>query len=273
MEQQHFTQEQLQKLCLDSILVVKQAGVFIAQQRGKVAAAAIEEKSLNSLVSYVDKEAEKILVDGLGRLLPQATFVTEEDTVKNEESDLQWIIDPLDGTTNFLFQLPIFSVSVALRQAGEIVLGIVYEVNLEECFYAWKGGGAYLNNAPISVSKTKELNKGLVATGFPYYQYEMIQKYFQALEQFMLNSRGIRRLGSAAVDLAYVACGRFDVFFERDLQVWDVAAGIILVKEAGGQLTTFKGEQVDSGLEVLATNTQLHPAALNIVQSVFYPGL
>lgn len=262
---------QLPELCAKSIKIVEKAAAFIASQRGKVAAAAIEEKSLNSLVSYVDKEAEQMLVNGLGKLLSDATFYTEEDTVQNIDSDLVWIIDPLDGTTNFLSQLPIYSVSVALKYRGEVLLGIVYEVNQRECFYAWKGGGAFLNGTSIRVSDKPSLSAALIATGFPYYKYDYIKKYFKALEQFMLNSRGIRRLGSAAVDLAYVACGRFDIFFESSLQPWDVAGGIIIVKEAGGDVSDYNGELViDSGQEVLASNGQLHQQALKITKAAFY---
>lgn len=268
------TQQGLKALCLASIDTIKEAAIFIKTQAGRVQANAIEEKSLNSLVSYVDKEAEKILVNGLGKLLPTATFHTEEDTIENQDSEIQWIIDPLDGTTNFLFQLPIYSVSVALKYRGELILGIIHEVNRNECFYAWKNGGAFLNDTPIKVSTTSTLEKSLLATGFPYYKYDTLQKYFSALEAFMLKSRGIRRLGSAAVDLAYVACGRFDIFFESDLQLWDVAAGIILIREAGGKVTTYNGdENVTSGKEILATNGIVHDQGLAVIKSAFYSGL
>ena len=259
------------QITLQAIPVVQSVGAFIKQELGKVETQAIEEKSLNSLVSYVDRTAEEKLVAGLGKILPQATFLTEEETVKQEQSDLQWIIDPLDGTTNFLFSIPVFSVSVALKHKDELVVGIVYEVNQEECFYAWKSGGAYLNEKPISVSNRETLAKGLIATGFPYYDYSLMPKYFKALEAFMQRTRGIRRLGSAAVDLAYVACGRFDAFYEYSLNIWDVAGGILLVREAGGKVSDFKGnEESLTGTEIIAASDQVYDPFFEIVNKAFY---
>ncbi len=231
----------LEFICRESIDIVRETGTFIRQQRGRVGRGAVEEKSRNSLVSYVDREAEKRLVTRLGHLLPGSTFLTEEDTVDNVESPLQWVIDPLDGTTNFLYQLPCFSVSVALRREQQTVLGIVYEINHDECFYAFEGGGAFLDREPIQVSARQGLSEALLATGFPYYDYTLVRPYLTVLERFMRDSRGIRRFGSAAVDLAYVACGRFDGFFEYALNPWDVAAGAFLVRQAGGQVTDFRG--------------------------------
>lgn len=246
---------QLKTLCLQSCEVVKKAGRFIEQELGKVSANAIETKALNSLVSYVDKEAEKQLVKGLSDLLPSAAFLTEEETIKNEAGEYQWIIDPLDGTTNFLHQLPFFSVSVGLKFQEEIIIGIVYEVNRKECFYAWKDGGAFLNDKKIQVTNTTDLADTLIATGFPYYDYEYMKPYLKVLETLMTSTRGIRRFGSAALDLAYVACGRFDAYFEYSLNAWDVAGGILLVKEAGGKLSDFKkGDDYLFGRQLIAAN-------------------
>ncbi len=231
----------LEQLCQQARPLIVQTGAFIRAELGKVNHQDIVTKALNSLVSYVDQTAEKQLVAGLNRLLPEATFLTEEETVDTKHSDLQWIIDPLDGTTNFLHQLPVFSVSVALQKQGKIVLGIVYEINRDECFYAWAGGGAYCNDHPIRVSRNTALADSLIATGFPYYDYDRIKTYLQVLAELMKGTRGIRRFGSAAVDLAYTACGRFDGFFEYSLNAWDVAAGILLVQEAGGVVTDFSG--------------------------------
>jgi len=261
---------ELQHLCAQSIEVVKEAGRFIREELGKVGRQAIEEKSLNSLVSYVDREAERRLVAGLERLLPDSTFLTEEDTVDNRDGDRQWIIDPLDGTTNFLHQLPCFSVSVALQLAGRSVLGIVYEINHDECFYAWKDGGAYLNERRIGVSTTPRLSDSLIATGFPYHDYSWIGPYFQVLEHFIRHTRGIRRFGSAAVDLAYVACGRFDAFFEYSLNPWDVAGGAFIIQEAGGQVSDFSGgTNYLHGQEIIATNAALHGEVRNIIGKAF----
>jgi len=251
--------------------LVKATGKFIYQEVKKVKPGDVEIKELNSLVSYVDKSAEEKLVKGLSAIIPEAVFFTEEDTVQNQEGEYRWIIDPLDGTTNFLYQIPIFSVSVALEYKGELVIGIVYEINNDECFYAWKDGGAFLNGDKISVSNKKETANALVATGFPYHNYDRIQPYFEALEYFMRNSVGIRRLGSAAIDLAYVACGRFDLYFEYTLNLWDIAGGAVLVKEAGGIITDFEGgDGYLTGAEILAANPNVYEESLPVLSRCFH---
>lgn len=261
-----------EKICSEASAIALKAGEFIQQELGKVQGQSIEDKSLNQLVSYVDRTAEKILVEGLQKVLPEATFLTEENTIENKEGEWQWIIDPLDGTTNFLHEVPVFSVSIALKHQEEIVVGIVYEVNRKECFYAWKGGGAWLNHQRIHVSKTPELAKALIATGFPVTNFERLPQYLNTLGLFMQHTRGVRRLGSAATDLAYVACGRFDAFFEYNLNPWDVAAGILLVEEAGGQVSDFwGGDDHLSGREVLASNSNIFSILLSYIQQSFYP--
>jgi myo-inositol-1(or 4)-monophosphatase len=222
--------------------ICREAATFIRSARTDFDDSVVMEKSHNSLVSYVDTTSEKILVERLGKLIPGSTFLTEEETTQQTSGEWQWIIDPLDGTTNFIHDIPVFAISVALLHHGEIVAGTVLEVNKDECFYAVKGLGAYLNGDSISVSK-KALSSSLVATGFPYYDYRFTDAYLQVLKKLMLETRGIRRLGAAAVDLAYVACGRFDAFFEYSLAPWDVAAGALIVKEAGGIVCDFKQEQ------------------------------
>jgi len=260
----------LEQLCKDTRNIVSRTGRFIRQEIGKVAQGQVEEKSLNSLVSYVDKQAEKQLVEGLQALLPESVFLTEEETISQEEGHLRWIIDPLDGTTNFLYQIPVFSISVALQEGGKTVMGMVYELNRQECFYAWKAGGAFLNGRPIQVSSRKPLSDCLVATGFPYYDYNQIKHYFTALEELMQKTRGIRRLGSAAVDLAYVACGRFDAFFEYSLHAWDVAAGAFIVQEAGGVISDFSGgKNYLFGKEMVAANPLVMPEFMDIIQPAF----
>ena len=262
---------ELESLCQKSCDVVRKVSLFIKQELGKVSTDAIETKSLNSLVSYVDKTAEEQLVAGLGALLPEAVFLTEEETVEQQEGEFQWIIDPLDGTTNFLHQLPFFAISVALRHHEEIILGIVFEINRDECFYAWKGGGAFLNGKKIRVSDSKNLGDALVATGFPYYDLSLVKPYLKILDFFMNNTRGIRRFGSAALDLAYVACGRFDAFFEYSLNAWDVAGGAIIVKEAGGIVKDFKGgEDYLFGKEIIAVNPNIHQSFFEVIHSSFY---
>lgn len=259
----------LEKLCQQCLPILNQTGDFIRRELGKVQNQAIETKSLNSLVSYVDKTAEEMLVEQLRVLTPGATFLTEEETIKNQSSDLRWIIDPLDGTTNFLHGVPLFAISVALEQNGELVLGLVQEVNRQENFYAWKDGGAYLNGQAIRVSQKKTLANSLLATGFPYYDFSRTTAYLKVLEGFMRGTRGLRRMGAAAIDLAFVACGRFDGFFEYGINTWDVAAGIVLIEEAGGKVTDFNlGDLHRSGQEVLASNGHLHEVMLEQVKSL-----
>jgi myo-inositol-1(or 4)-monophosphatase len=252
--------------------VCKDVGGFISDQAQKVSADQIEIKALNSLVSYVDQEAEKQLVAALASICPEAGFLTEEETTTQETKDWMWIIDPLDGTTNFLFNIPVYAVSVALYHKEEPVLACVYEIGRSELFTARKGGGAYCNGQKISVSKQSELAKSLLATGFPYYDFERLEEFNQLLAYFYTHSRGVRRLGSAAVDLAYVAAGRFNGFFEYGLHAWDVAAGILLVQEAGGTISDFKGgNQALKGKEIVASSQALYSDFQALVAQYMLP--
>ena len=259
----------LAPLCSQVEKVARAAGAFLLQEAGRVRPDQIEEKSLNSLVSYVDRTAEEMIVKDLRTLLPGADFLTEEDTVTaTRQSDLRWIIDPLDGTTNFLFGLPCYSVSIALEAAGELVLGVVYEPNRDECFSAWKQGGCFLNGKKVGVRQNADLSRSLLATGFPYYDYSRMEKYLDLFKHFAKNTRGIRRWGTAAIDLAFTACGRFDGFYEYSLNAWDVAAGIVLVREAGGIVTDFSGlDQCLENGEIVAGSGALHEGLLGAVQT------
>lgn len=260
----------LEALCKACLPVIEGVGNYIESHLGRVDATDIEEKSLFSLVSFVDKTAEQQLVEGLKPLVPGAGFITEEETPDSAVEEATWIIDPLDGTTNFLHQLPSFAVSVALAAKGEIVLGMIYDPNRKEMFYAWKGGGAFCNGRSISVSKRSGLNESLIATGFPYVTTARLRGHFAVVEYLQQHSRGIRRWGASAIDLAYVACGRFDAYFEYSLYPWDVAAGILIIGEAGGMVTDYTGKSGDySGREVLATNGILHEVLLELIQDNF----
>lgn len=233
---------ELAQLCQDTIAIVKKTGAFLKQEAATFDKANIEYKgSANNLVSYVDKEAERQLVVSLSSLVPEAGFITEEDTVEKHSDTLNWIIDPLDGTTNFIHGLPVYCVSVALVQGKQPLLGVIYEPNLDECFHAWQGGGAFCNGTEIRTSDAPSLEHSLIATGFPYEVSGRINVYLTILQDFVRNSHGVRRFGAAAVDLAYVACGRFEGFYEFGLKSWDMAAGILLVEEAGGTATDFGG--------------------------------
>ncbi len=258
----------LSKLATGLEDICRATGEFILNEKNKVGTGDIELKSLNSLVSYVDKNAEQQLVDGLRRLLPEAGFITEEDTPTEKSDHLNWIIDPLDGTTNFLHGIPVFAISVALMERGEVVLGTIYELGQKELFTAWKGGGAFMNGRPIRVSTNDDMAQSLLATGFPYYDFSRMQSFFKLLEQLFTKSRGVRRLGSAATDMAYVACGRFDGFFEYGLSSWDVAAGVILVKEAGGRVGDYSGgENYIFGGEIVAGSAGIYKSLLENIKS------
>jgi myo-inositol-1(or 4)-monophosphatase len=240
----YLCQMNLTELLTQTIRIVQETGTFIQTSAFTFNSDTIVDKSLNQLVSEVDIQAENMLVRGLSKLQVDAGFIGEENTISLDNSkDYQWIIDPLDGTTNFLHGLPVYCISVALAFQGKPILGVILELNKNELFYATKGGGAFLNEKKIKVTDTQNLNKTLIATGFPYYNFEAMEAYLDVLNELMRNTRGLRRLGSAAVDLAYTACGRFDGFFEWGLSPWDVAAGIIIVQEAGGSVTDFENQQ------------------------------
>jgi len=260
----------LEQLAIQVIGLAKTVGEFIREEASRFDAANIEYKGLNDMVSYVDKGAEERIVAGLSQFLPSAGFVTEEQTINKVGEEFNWIVDPLDGTTNFIHGIPAFSVSIALQQNDEVVVGVVYEINRDECFYAWKEGGAFLNGKKISVTKNETFSSSLLATGFPYYNFEKLEKYINVFRELTQVSHGIRRIGSAAVDMAYVACGRFDGFFEYNLNSYDIAAGVILVREAGGQVTNFSGtEEVFESRELIAGNPFIAPELHRVISKYF----
>lgn len=244
----------------------RDTGQFIREQATDFSEKKVESKGLHDLVSYVDRTAEMMLINALKKDFPEAGFIAEESGNALAEK-YNWIIDPLDGTTNFVHGVPPYSISIALKRDNEIVLGVVYEINLDECFYAWEGSAAFLNNKQIGVSTTENLDNSLLATGFPYSDYSRMKAYLALFEYLMRNSRGLRRLGSAAVDLAYVACGRFDAFYEYGLNPWDVAAGAFIVQQAGGKNSTFDGqEDAIFGKDILASNNKIHAEMLKLIK-------
>ncbi|MES2590393.1 MAG: inositol monophosphatase family protein [Bacteroidota bacterium] len=260
----------MQELCQNVCSLTRKVGSFIKNERIKFSIDNIEIKGKNDFVSYVDKTAEKQLVEGLSVLLPEAGFIAEEGTSSKKGEHYNWIIDPLDGTTNFIHGIPCFAISIALMRDDKLVMGIIYEINLDECFYAWEDSKAYLNGKEINVSKAPTMADSLLATGFPYYDYERMEEYMELFKYFMKNTRGLRRLGSAATDLAYVACGRFDGFYEYSLQPWDVAAGAFIVQQAGGRVTDFKGgDQYIFGREIVAGNSASFEEFLKTVKTYF----
>lgn len=233
------------KLILKQTLeIVKDTGNFIRAESKKFKVSSIEYKGKNDLVSYVDKESEKMLVSRLGSILPEAGFITEEGTTTAGKADVfNWIIDPVDGTTNFVHGLPVFSISVALMNKNKVVLGVIYDPSRDEYFYSCEGTKAYLNAEEVQVSSAQYLSESLLASGFPYSKSieGAMPAYLSVIGELMKETHGLRRMGSAAIDLAYVACGRIEGFFEYNLKPWDVAAGAFLVQQAGGSVTTFSG--------------------------------
>ena len=245
-------------------------GRFISQEALRFTQKDVEVKGEHDFVSYVDKTAEKMLVQELRKMLPEAGFIAEEEQNLEKGARFNWIVDPLDGTTNFIHSIPLYSISIALADKDDIILGVVYEINLEEAFYAWKGGPAYLNGKEIKVADSKILDDSLIATGFPYHDYSLIDPYLELFKDLMKSSRGVRRLGSAAVDIAYVAAGRFELFYEYGLNPWDVAAGVIIVKQAGGTVTDFKGESnFLFGKQIVSSNGKVHGEFLEKLNKYF----
>ncbi|MCU0418367.1 MAG: inositol monophosphatase [Cyclobacteriaceae bacterium] len=250
------------------ITLCREVGEFMKAEQATFDLSKIEQKtSFNNLVSYVDKESERRLVTRLSRLLPGSGFMGEEGTNTPSVNGYQWIIDPLDGTTNFLHGLPIYSISIGLAKEDKMILGVVHEVSHGECFYSREGQPAFCNGREIRVSNIRSLSQSLLATGFPYYHTDKKDAYLEIIKSFLEQSHGIRRLGSAAIDLAYVACGRLEGFFEYNLNAWDVAAGGFLVQQAGGTVTDFQGGNNFLFGGELCASGQIHHDMLPIIQA------
>jgi len=240
-----------------SDLAVRRAGAIVRDAASRPRR--IEHKGRIDLVTGTDLAVEEDLTASLGKILPDAGFLAEETAAAKALGSLTWIIDPLDGTTNFAHNLPVCAISVALWQEGSVVLGIVAVPLLGEVFHSVRGQGAFLNGRPIRVTETSDLEQGLVATGFPYAIRENVRPVVESLGRVLTRARGVRRMGAAAVDLAWTACGRFDAFYEVLLRPWDVAAGWLLVEEAGGRVSDFAGKGFNLGKKsILATNGPLH---------------
>ncbi|MEW5977161.1 MAG: inositol monophosphatase family protein [Acidobacteriota bacterium] len=223
--------------------------------RGKT----IEYKGENNLVTHVDKRSESLVTEFLTSRFPKHAVLGEEGTNTRPESEYRWVIDPLDGTTNYAHDYPFFCVSIGLEYQGELIVGVVYHPIFEELFVAEKGGGAYLNGKRIQVSKVDKLRQALLATGFPYDVDQNPGAAFDYFQEFVKAAQAVRRDGSAALDLCYLAMGRFDGFWEVRLNPWDTAAGVLILREAGGRVTDFDGnEYVVSNDPVLASNSLIH---------------
>lgn len=248
---------QVCKLCTD-------IAAFQRLEISNLQGGSVEQKGIHDFVTHIDKESERRIVDRLSQLLPDAGFIAEESP-HLKPADYTWVIDPLDGTTNYIHGVPLYCISIGLLHHGRPVAGVIYEVNQQECFYTWQGAPSYLNGLPIQVSQTPDVDHALLATGFPYYDYSFLDAYLDLFRYLLKNSRGLRRLGSAAADLAYVAAGRFDGFFEYGLSPWDVAAGTLIVQNAGGVVTDFTGsDNPIFGRQIIATNPHLNNEFLNL---------
>lgn len=248
--------------------LVRETGQFIRQERLRFTESDIQVKgSRNDLVSYVDIGAEARLTAGCEALLPGSGFIREEGGDLHPDARYRWIIDPLDGTTNFMRDIPSYCISLALQEAGETIVGIVYDVPRDEYFLARAGRGASRNGQPIKVSEVGELPDALLSTGFPYVKDGSFSDYLSVVQQVIVSTRGIRRFGAAAIDLAWVACGRLDGFFEIGLNPWDVAAGYLLVKEAGGQVSDFSGaDNYVFGKQIVVSNGTIHSGILDLLK-------
>jgi myo-inositol-1(or 4)-monophosphatase len=260
----------LEIICNQVVGLSKSVGKYLESQVNHLTEDMILSKAHMDFVTEIDKKSEVMLVEGLTKILPEAGYIAEEGTSTIIGERFNWIIDPLDGTTNFIHGVIPFCISLALKDHDELVLGVVLDPMQNECFCAWKSGGAWLNGKKISVSKRKELSQSLVATGFPYTDFSLIDEYMSSLREFMVCTHGVRRLGSAAMDLAYVAAGRYDAFYEYHLKPWDVAAGSVLVQEAGGKVCDFKGgSDFLFGENYICTNGLIHDQFLAIVKKHF----
>ena len=253
-----------------AVKAARRAGAVINRATNDLDKLTVERKGPNDFVSEVDRAAENTIIDTIRESYPQHSILAEESgaSVTSAESEYQWIIDPLDGTTNFLHGFPQYGVSIALAVKGVVSHGVIFDPSRNDLFTASRGGGAFLNERRIRVSKVLNLKDGLIGTGFPYKEFEKFDKYLAMFKEITQKSAGIRRPGAAALDLAYVACGRFDGFWEMGLSPWDVAAGGLMILEAGGLITDFNGDgdYLHSGT-VCAGTPKLFPQLLQIIQA------
>ena len=253
-----------------AINAAKSASKILVDNFGKLSTEDIKEKKKNDFLTFVDEQSEKTIINILLNAFPDHSIHAEESGRKKHKSDFEWIIDPLDGTKNYISDIPIFSISIALRYKNQIQLGVVLDPIRNELFHAEKNKGAYLNGNKILVSGRHDLDECLLATGFPFKSRQSLPLYLKCFQEIFLSSSGMRRMGSAALDLAYVASGRFDGFWELGLSPWDMAAGSIIIEEAGGKVSDFWGEDshLDNGY-IAATNGNIHPALIQIIQQHF----
>lgn len=220
----------------------QQAGKLVRERIGSISQEEISQKSFSDFVTKVDLESEKTIINNIKKHFPNHQIMAEESSKDYKKADYLWIIDPLDGTTNFIHSFPFIAISIALMYKGELIIGVIHDPLRNETFYAESGSGAFLNGKKIKVSSIKKPESSLIATGFPFRNKQYIEKYVKIFHRMLHSVNDLRRAGAAAIDLAYVACGRVDGFFEYALSPWDIAAGTVLIKEAGGVVSDFDGD-------------------------------
>lgn len=246
-----------------AVRAARRAARVIQRHAGRLGDEQVREKGTHDLVTEIDEEAQRVIIDTLEAAFPAYDVLAEEGADLSRRRDVadghRWIIDPIDGTTNFMHGVPPYAVSIGLQREAELVVGVVLDVSRDELFTAVRGQGLFVNGVRSGVSDTDRLNDSLVTTGFPYRSFDHVDAYLDVLRAFMHTTRGVRRPGAASIDLAYVACGRFDAFFETGLSPWDVAAGTVLVEEGGGRVTDFSEATVPLyDRQILASNGRLH---------------
>lgn len=250
-----------------AIKAARSASKTIVRYMDQMDKVEITEKNKNDFVTQIDKMSEEIIITEIQKAFPRHAFLAEESAKHSAlNNDFCWIIDPLDGTTNYIHGFPQFSISIALMMKNNLEVALIYDPIRQDLFTATRGQGAYLNSRRIRVSQTKKIEAALIGTGFPYRDKEKVRPYVQTLENVLTHCRDVRRAGSAALDLAYVASGKLDAYWEGDLKIWDIAAGVLLVKEAGGCVSDFKSPEgyLESG-NIVASNMKIHKELLQLL--------
>ncbi|ADV42956.1 inositol monophosphatase [Bacteroides helcogenes P 36-108] len=265
----HEMMEELKTLADKVCRIARDAGCFLKEERKKFRLEAVRKKHTHDYVSYVDKESERRIVVALRELLPEAGFIAEEGSAVYRDEPYCWVVDPLDGTTNYIHDNAPYCVSIALRSKRELLLGVVYDPCRGECFCAWKGGGAYVNGVEMAVSSVQDLEEAFVVAELPYNSEQYARTGEHLIHELYGRVAGIRMNGSAALALCYVAAGRFDAWLEAFIGKWDFSAAALMVQEAGGKVTDFYGnDDFMEGHHIIATNGALHPLFVRLAQEV-----
>lgn len=253
------------------INICQLASARIKEKRGSSSVYTFSEKEQNSLVTEIDIWTEQFLISELSEIIPEASILAEEGFSNEKINGLQWIIDPIDGTTNMIYNIPPYAISIALVEEGTPLIGVVYELYSNECYSAYLGGGAFMNETTIQTHNCSSISNAIVATGFPYSIEPKPDEYLSIIQHFVTHARGVRRHGAASVDLAYLAAGKFSLYYEINLNPWDVAAGILIVKEAGGEVGSFSyyNNPPLTGQSIIASSKGVFEEALTCINSIY----